>query len=115
VLGARVDALRAEVEEAERYARACRTAATKLQDRADALGAVSPVTGGMRSRSARINRARTRVGSACAAVDAVRTALSEVVCDLGGIARRYDRKADAARADLRAASLQLALATAGVA
>jgi hypothetical protein len=107
-LTGRVRTLRAEATEADRYAEACRAAATRLHGPLAALGD-SPVNlGGMRSRSAVVSSAQARADAASGTVHAVRGALSGVVDDLGMIARKYERQADAARADLLVALRRLA-------
>lgn len=114
ILAARVDALQAKVDEAEGYARACRAAAAKLAGPVGALSGVSIDVGGMRSRSAAVDRARSNAESAGDLVSTARSRLSDAVSDVEDIALKYERKADAARADLKAASYQLRLAMAGV-
>ncbi|BCL14453.1 hypothetical protein [Micromonospora sagamiensis] len=109
-LSARVDALRKDVAEADGYAQACRTTASRLDGTVAALSGTAVHTGSMRSRSARVERATGRVESAADAIRSVRSALDGACDDLHGIARRYERRADAARADLRVAQAQLAAA-----
>jgi chromosome segregation ATPase len=113
VLSARVDALQAKVDEAERYAQACRTAVARLRAPADALSGMSVDVAGLRSRSAKIDRARARAASAGRDVDAVRSRVADALSDLERVARTYERRAQQARLDLRAASMQLAYALAG--
>ena len=112
-LSARVDALQAKVDEAERYAQACRTAVARLRGPAEALSGVSVSVAGMRSRSAKIDRARARASSAGRDVDAIRSRVTDALSDLERVARTYERRAQEARLDLRAASMQLAHALAG--
>ncbi|MEU8385077.1 hypothetical protein [Streptosporangium sp. NPDC048865] len=106
-LTARVEALRDAADEAEGYARACRSAARRIQGVSAALSGVTVDTGGMRSRSARVERAKTTAEGAGVVVRSTRAALDGTVNELQGIARKYDRKADAARADLRVARTRL--------
>ena len=112
-LSARVDALQAKVDEAERYAQACRAAVARLKAPADALSAVSVDVAGLRSKSAKVDRARARAASAGRDVNAVRSRVSDALGDLERVARTYERRAQEARLDLRAASMQLAYAVAG--
>jgi hypothetical protein len=111
-LAAKVRALQDRVDEAEGYAAACRAAATALHEPLAALGRVSVDVGGMRSRSRKVDRAKAGAEAAASTVHSIRSRLADAVSDLEGIAGRYQRRADAARLDLRAASMQLALATA---
>ncbi|MER5643743.1 hypothetical protein [Streptosporangium sp. NPDC002524] len=109
-LTARVEALRDAADEADGYAQACRYAARRIHGVSAALSGVSVDTGGMRSRSARVERAKTTAEGAGGAVRSTRAALDRAVNELQSIARKYDRKADAARAALRVARTQLATA-----
>ena len=112
-LSARVDTLQAEVDEAERYARACRAAIAKLREPARSLAGLEVHIGPMRSRSVTVDRARARADAAGDQVDSVRSRLADALSDLDAIARIHERRADRARLDLRAASVQLAYARAG--
>lgn len=109
-LSARVEALRKDVDEAEGYAEACRAAASRLDRTAAALARVTVHAAPMRSRSAGIERATGKAEGAAGAVRSVRSALDGAVDELRGIARRYARRADAARAELRIAQARLAAA-----
>jgi hypothetical protein len=109
-LSARVDALRKDVDEADGYAEACRAAASRVQGTVATLAGVSVHTGSMRSRSARVARATGKAEDAADAIRSARSTLDGAVDDLRGIARKYERKADAARADLRVAQAELAAA-----
>lgn len=113
-LTARVDALRNDVDEADGYAEACRAAASRLQGTVATLAGVSVDTGSMRSRSARVVRATAKAEDAQDAIRSTRSTLDGTVDDLRGIARKYERKADAARADLRVAQAELAAVRNGV-
>lgn len=112
-LAARVDHLRSELDKYERYARACRTAASKLSGAAGGLSTVSVDDGGMRSRAPRVDRARASADAARGAVDSVRSRVDGMAGDLQQVATEYQRKADSARTDLTAATAQLAAARAG--
>lgn len=109
-LSARVEALRKDVTEADGYAEACRAAAGRLDQTAGALAGVTVHAAPMRSRSARVTRATGNAERATDAVRSVRSALDGAGDDLRGIARKYARRAEAARADLRIAQAQLAAA-----
>ncbi|WP_139342309.1 MULTISPECIES: hypothetical protein [Protofrankia] len=110
ILRARADALQDSLDEADRYARECRAVAARLRAPLDRLSDVTIDVRGMRSKSARIDRARTRAESARNAVGSARANVSDMVDELQNIARRYERKADAARADLTVATSRLAMA-----
>ncbi|MFF3853580.1 hypothetical protein [Micromonospora sp. NPDC002575] len=111
-LAARVRALEEKIDEADGYARACRAALARLRGPLDTLSTVSVDVGGLRSRSAKVDRARSRAESAREVVGTARSRLADAAGDLGRIAGRYERRADTARADLRAARKQLAAAVA---
>ncbi len=111
-LAARVDALQAKVDKAEGFAEACRGAAARLRGPLEAISSVSVNVGQMRSRSVKVDRARAKASSAADVIRSARDRVSEVISDLDALARTYQRRADAARADLKAASTQLALAAA---
>jgi fructose/tagatose bisphosphate aldolase len=112
-LAAKVRALQASVDEAEGYAQACRATAARLEGPLGTLSGVTIDVAGMRSKSAKVDRTRARAESAQDVVDSARSRLSNAVGDLDGVARKYERKAAALRADLKAASYQLELAMAG--
>ncbi|MFY1625662.1 hypothetical protein ACN261_08100 [Micromonospora sp. WMMD723] len=111
-LAARVRALKERVDEADGYARACRAALARLRGPLGTLSTVSVDVGGLRSRSAKVDRARSQAESAREVVGTARSRLADAAGDLGRIAGRYERQADMARADLRAARKQLAAAMA---
>ncbi|MFC4533076.1 hypothetical protein [Sphaerisporangium dianthi] len=105
-----MEALRDAAAEADGHAQACRSAARRIQGITTALSGVSVDTGGMRSRSVRVERAKTKADGAAGTVRSARAALDRMMGELQAIARKYDHKADAARVDLRAAKSRLAAA-----
>ncbi|MBO0869075.1 MAG: hypothetical protein J2P15_10960 [Micromonosporaceae bacterium] len=112
-LVARVDHLRSELEKFERYARACRAAASKLSAATGGLSPGAIDVGGMSSRAPRVDRARASAEAVRGTVDSVRSRVDGMVGDLQHVAVAYDRKAHDARIDLTAATAQLAAARAG--
>ncbi|MEO3862845.1 hypothetical protein [Acrocarpospora sp. B8E8] len=107
ILTARVKALRDAADEADGHAQACRSAARRIHGITAALSGVSVDTGAMRSKSVRVERAKTKADGAAGTVRSTRAALDGMTGELQAIARKYDHKADTARADLRVAKSQL--------
>ncbi len=105
---AKVNALQGKVNQAEGYAQACRAAVTQLEGALGALSSVSIDVAGMRSQSARVDRAREKAVSAQQGVRATRSRVSDAAGELNRIASKWERKADAFRSDLNAAKAELA-------